>query len=126
MSNELTGTGTSSDNLAAEEPIPNPGLPSHTWRPTDIDEDAARRAERQIATMYLLSMVCVVLFCVTYFVADVGDNWTTFLGLGASTVGLGVFLGLALRKLARPWTSPSSISAKPPASSRSAGLTPST
>ena len=96
MSNELTGTGTSSDNLAAEEPIPNPGLPSHTWRPTDIDEDAARRAERQIATMYLLSMVCVVLFCVTYFVADVGDNWTTFLGLGASTVGLGVFLGLAL------------------------------
>ncbi len=62
----------------------------------DIDEAAEKRAERQIAAMYLLSMVCVVLFVITYFVADVGDNWNTILGLGASTVGLGVFLGLAL------------------------------
>ncbi len=94
MSNELPGHGGS--NLPAEEPIPNPGLPEHTWRPTDIDEAAEKRAERQIAAMYLLSMVCVVLFVITYFVADVGDNWNTILGLGASTVGLGVFLGLAL------------------------------
>ena len=94
MSNELTGPGGS--NLPAEEPIANPGLPEHTWRPTDVDEGAARRAERQISTLYLLSMVCVVLFCVTYFVADIGDNWETVLGLGASTIGLGVFLGLAL------------------------------
>ena len=94
MSNELTGHGGS--NLPAEEPIANPGLPEHTWRPTDIDESAAKRAERQIASMYLLSMVCILLFCVTYFVAAVGDNWETVLGLGASTIGLGVFLGSAL------------------------------
>jgi ubiquinol-cytochrome c reductase iron-sulfur subunit len=83
-------------NLPAEEPIANPGLPEHTWRPTDIDEAAEKRAERQVAAMYLLSMVCVVAFVVVYFTADVGDNWDTILGLGASTVGLGVFLGLAL------------------------------
>ena len=94
MSNELTGPAGS--NLPAEEPIANPGLPEHTWRPTDVDEGAARRAERQSSTLYLLSMVCVVLFCVTYFVDDIGDNWETVLGLGASTIGLGVFLGLAL------------------------------
>lgn len=94
MSNELQDP--SASLLPAEEPIANPGLPEHTWRPTDIDEDAERRAERQVATMYLLSMVFIVLFCVTYFVADVGDNWDTVLGMGASTVGLGVFLGLAL------------------------------
>jgi len=94
VSNELQDP--SASLLPAEEPIANPGLPEHTWRPTDIDEDAERRAERQGATMYLLSMVFIVLFCVTYFVADVGDNWDTVLGMGASTVGLGVFLGLAL------------------------------
>ena len=55
MSNELTGHGGS--NLPAEEPIANPGLPEHTWRPTDIDEGAPTRAERQIATSYLRSLV---------------------------------------------------------------------
>ncbi len=94
MSNELPGHGGS--NLPAEEPIPNPGLPEHTWRPTDVDEAAEKRAERQIASMYVLSMVCVVLFVDTYVDPAGGDNWNTFLGLGASTVGLGVFLGLAL------------------------------
>ena len=81
---------------APEEPIANPGLPEHTWRPTDVDEAAERRAERQVAGMYLLSVVCVIAFTVVYFTTEVGENWDTFLGFGANTVGLGVFLGLAL------------------------------
>ena len=36
---------------AASEPIPDPGLPAHRPRPTDVDEQAAKRAERQIATL---------------------------------------------------------------------------
>jgi ubiquinol-cytochrome c reductase iron-sulfur subunit len=79
-----------------EEPIANPGLPEHTWRPTDIDEGLAKRAERQVSLMFTLSAVCTVLFVVSYFVFDIGDNWETVGGLGASNIALGVFLGLAL------------------------------
>ncbi|MFB9314453.1 ubiquinol-cytochrome c reductase iron-sulfur subunit [Nocardioides plantarum] len=80
----------------AEEPIANPGLPAHTWRPTDIDEGLAKRAERQVSALFTLSAVFTVLFVVSYFVFDIGDNWETVGGLGASTVMLGVCLGLAL------------------------------
>ncbi len=79
-----------------EEPIANPGLPAHTWRPTDVDEGAAKRAERQVSLLFLLSAVCTVLFLVSYFVFDIGDNWNTFGGLGTSNLALGMFLGLAL------------------------------
>ncbi|WP_246081809.1 ubiquinol-cytochrome c reductase iron-sulfur subunit [Nocardioides litoris] len=82
--------------LPVEEPIANPGLPEHTWRPTDVDEGAAKRAERQVSLMFLLSGVCTVLFVVAYFTLDIGDNWTTFGGLGASTLFLGLTLGGAL------------------------------
>jgi ubiquinol-cytochrome c reductase iron-sulfur subunit len=78
------------------DPIADPGLPPHTWRPTDVDPRAEKRAERQVAAMFGLSSVCVVLFLIAYFTLDVGDNWDTFAGMGASTVALGVTLGLAL------------------------------
>jgi ubiquinol-cytochrome c reductase iron-sulfur subunit len=83
-------------NLPAEEPIANPGLPEHTWRPTDVDEGAAKRAERQVSAMFLVSAVCTVLFVVFYLTLDIGDNWETFGGLGASTLALGLSLGGAL------------------------------
>ncbi|WP_340538608.1 cytochrome bc1 complex Rieske iron-sulfur subunit [Nocardioides sp. GXZ039] len=79
-----------------EEPIPNPGLHTHTWRPTDVDDHARRRAERQVSMLFGLSALCTVAFVVSYFTFKIGDNWDTFAGLGASTVFLGVFLGLAL------------------------------
>ncbi|PUA80629.1 ubiquinol-cytochrome c reductase iron-sulfur subunit [Nocardioides currus] len=79
-----------------EEPIANPGLPAHTWRPTDLDEGAAKRAERQVAGFFFLSMVCTVLFIVAYFTLQIGDNFDTFIGLGASTVALGLALGGAM------------------------------
>ena len=79
-----------------EEPIPNPGLPAHVWRPTDVDPRAEKRAERQVAAFFGLSMLCTVLFCVVYFTFDIGDDPTVFAGFGASTVGLGLTLGLAL------------------------------
>ena len=83
--------------MASEEPIANPGLPPHTPRPTDVDEKAAKRAERQVAAFFVLSMVCTVLFCVAYFALDIKDgNQETIGGLGASNVALGVSLGLAL------------------------------
>jgi ubiquinol-cytochrome c reductase iron-sulfur subunit len=79
-----------------EEPIANPGLPEHLPRPTDVDPVAEKRAERQVATLFGLSSVFTLLFCVAYFTLDIGDNPDVFLGLGASTVALGGALGAAL------------------------------
>ena len=82
--------------LAPEEPLSNPGLPAHEPRPTDVDPAAEARAERQIAALFGLASVCAVLFVVAYFTLDIGDNHTTVLGMGASTVALGSALGGAL------------------------------
>ena len=78
------------------DPIANPGLAPHTPRPTDVDPAAEKRAERQVATMFVLAAVCALLFCVAYFTLDIGDEATVFLGMGASNVALGTALGLAL------------------------------
>jgi len=80
----------------AEEPLANPGLPEHEWRPTDVDEKAEKRAERQVATLFGLSMICTVLFVVAFFAFKIGDEPTVIAGFGASTVALGLSLGLAL------------------------------
>jgi ubiquinol-cytochrome c reductase iron-sulfur subunit len=102
---ELSGDGSHDEHghgeLVPEEPIANPGLPEHHWRPTDVDPAKERRAERQIATLFGLSAICAVLFVVSYFVFDIngggdGDRVQTVLGLGASNVTLGASLGLAL------------------------------
>ncbi len=76
-----------------EEPIANPGLPEHTWRPTDVDPALDKRAERQVAALFGLSAVFTVLFAVAYFAVQKDD---TFIGLGASNLALGTTLGLAL------------------------------
>ncbi|WP_181310590.1 cytochrome bc1 complex Rieske iron-sulfur subunit [Nocardioides campestrisoli] len=85
-------------NLPAVEgdPIADPGLPAHTWRPTDVDERAEKRAERQVATFFGLSTLFAVLFVVAYFTFQVGEDADTLMGFGASTVTLGATLGLAL------------------------------
>jgi len=81
---------------ATTDPHTAPGLPAHTWRPTDVDEKAEKRAERQVAGMFILSMICVVLFVVSYFAFGIGGDHDTAAGLGASTLALGLTLGLAL------------------------------
>jgi ubiquinol-cytochrome c reductase iron-sulfur subunit len=79
------------------DPFADPGLEEHEPRPTDVDEHAARRAERQIAACFMLSAFFVVLFCISFFVFKIGNNPTTILGgYGASNVTLGLCLGMAL------------------------------
>ncbi len=78
------------------DPIDNPGLPVHEPRPTDVDEAAEKRAERQVAAMFGLSAVCALLFCVAYFALEIGEEPDTFLGLGAQNLALGLTPGLAL------------------------------
>ncbi len=78
------------------DPIADPGLAPHTWRPTDVDPRAEKRAERQVAGMFIAAMLSAVLFVVAYFSFEVGDNWDTVGGLGSSTVTLGLTLGISL------------------------------
>jgi ubiquinol-cytochrome c reductase iron-sulfur subunit len=87
--------------LVPDEPIANPGLPEHVWRPTDVDPKAEKRAERQVATLFGLSAICAVLFVVSYFTFSInggggGATVKTVFGLGVSNVALGASLGGAL------------------------------
>src|SRR6478672_10380420 len=83
------------EHPAAElgEPIPNPGLPEHQPRPTDVDAHLAKRAERQVAGMFGAATLLSLAFCVSYFTID--PDATVF-GFGALNVALGGTLGLAL------------------------------
>jgi ubiquinol-cytochrome c reductase iron-sulfur subunit len=70
----------------------------HKPRATDTDPKAARRAERQVATMFLLSMLFVVLFVVAYIAIDpTAVVYIPVLGaVGASNVALGFTMGMAI------------------------------
>ncbi len=85
-----------STELTVREPIADPGLPEHQWRPTDVDPAKERRAERQVTAFFAASAVFTILFAVAYFTFDIGEDWDTILGLGASNVALGLTLGGAL------------------------------
>ncbi len=90
------GHGSSSQHDAVGptvEPIPNPGLPEHAPRPTDVDPAMERRAERQVAGMFIAATVMALAFCVCYF--TVGFDSTMF-GYGMQNLTLGVTLGLSL------------------------------
>ena len=70
----------------------------HKPRVTDTDPKAARRAERQVVTMFLLSMLLMVLFVVAYVAVDKSATVyvPVFGDLGASTLLLGLTLGLGV------------------------------
>jgi ubiquinol-cytochrome c reductase iron-sulfur subunit len=99
------------------DPIRDPGIPTHTWRPTDVDPRAERRAERQVALLFGLSALCTIGFIVAYFALGIGEGGDTVLGLGASTVALGLlmsgaflFIGIAIIQWARKLMSDQEIS----------------
>jgi ubiquinol-cytochrome c reductase iron-sulfur subunit len=92
---ETTGGGGHTTDLT-QEPIADPGLPEHRWRPTDVDPLAEKRAERQVAGLFLLAILGAVGFVVSYIVFKIGDNPDTIGGLGASNVALGVCLAITL------------------------------
>lgn len=83
---------------AHPEVFENPGLPAHVHRQGDHDEAAARRSERQVASLFGLSMLATVLFVVAYAVIGKDDNVTLpILGkVHALHVALGVTLAVSL------------------------------
>jgi ubiquinol-cytochrome c reductase iron-sulfur subunit len=80
------------------ERFSDPGLPPHVPRMADLDELAAKRAEKQVATLFGLSSVATVVFVVAYFAID--QNHAVFIpGIGNSNlynVVLGTSFAVAL------------------------------
>ncbi|ALX05141.1 ubiquinol-cytochrome c reductase iron-sulfur subunit [Aeromicrobium erythreum] len=89
MSDEIQSHDSSS-TPARTEPVQDPGLQPHQWRPTDVDPAQERRAERQISGMFTVAALLFVLFAVSYFAID-SDQ--TFLNWSASNFALGATLG---------------------------------
>jgi ubiquinol-cytochrome c reductase iron-sulfur subunit len=88
---DATGTET--------ERFENPGLVPHRARMADVDPRAAKRAERQVATLFGISAIGTLLTLVVYFTVKFDSN-PSYLELLArtrlSTEGLGIGLFLAL------------------------------
>ncbi|MCY1157142.1 MAG: ubiquinol-cytochrome reductase [Citricoccus sp.] len=83
--------------------IDNPGIPPHRPRLADEDPRAAKRAERQVAFLFGLSIVGTVLFFVGYFaVGQIGPDTeigtvrlqNMLLGLGTAFSLLGIGVGI--------------------------------
>ncbi|WP_426560870.1 Rieske 2Fe-2S domain-containing protein [Angustibacter sp. McL0619] len=56
---------------AAPTLFENPGMPVHVHRMADTDPRAAKRAERQVATMFVVSMIGTLTFLISYFAVDI-------------------------------------------------------
>jgi ubiquinol-cytochrome c reductase iron-sulfur subunit len=81
----------------ARYPVPDPGEPEHLPRLTDVDEAAADRATRQVATMFGLVPILALIFVVSYFAIPK----TAYIDFGplhtnAQNLVFGLTLGLAL------------------------------
>ncbi len=91
------------DGSAELTPLPerfdNPGLPAHRHRMTDIDPAAAKRAERQVVTLFGISAFGTLLALVSYFAVQLDQEQplNTYLGdvkLSNALIGIGIFLAL--------------------------------
>ncbi|ROZ63706.1 ubiquinol-cytochrome C reductase [Kocuria soli] len=91
------------DRSADEQAVfQDPGLPPHRPRTTDVDSGAAKRAERQVALLFAISIIGSILFFVGYFGVRVdGDIYsvtdsapTAALRLQNLLLGGGIALGM--------------------------------
>lgn len=82
----------------ADDPFADPGLPAHRPRIQDIDERAAKRSERAVAFLFVLSMLATVGFIASYVIFPVDKIvfiWP-FGHVSALNFSLGLTLGVAL------------------------------
>ena len=76
----------------------DPGMPPHQPRMSDLDEEGAKRAERQVATLFGISILGTLAFLVAYFTVPVSSRMF-FPGLGSvstSNLLLGLTMALSL------------------------------
>lgn len=98
MSNDNLPAVHTEDDESAALAAATAALPAHHPRRTDIDPKAARRAERQVAAMFLGSALMTILFVVAFIQIPV-DESVYIWGMGAvnaSNLALGLTFGLAI------------------------------
>ncbi|MFB6678616.1 Rieske 2Fe-2S domain-containing protein [Streptomyces sp. NPDC056390] len=81
-----------------DDPFADPGLPPHEHRIQDIDERAAKRSERVVAFLFVLSMLATVAFIASYVTikADKSVYIWPIGHISALNFALGMTLGVAL------------------------------
>lgn len=78
----------------------DPGLPPHRKRLADTDPRAEKRAERQVALLFIISIIGTLSFFIAYFVLGRPDNISeirvqnSMLGLGTTFAMLGIGIGI--------------------------------
>lgn len=91
---EQPAAGTDLDKRGGSlDRFPNPGLPAHVHRMADTDPRAARRAERQVATLFGLSVLGTLALIVAYFAFKPDD---TFESIRVSNLAIGLTMGVSL------------------------------
>ncbi len=93
-----TAAPTPGYEVVGADPFGDPGLPAHQPRLTDVDKRAAKRAERQVATLFTVSILSTIAFVVCYFA--IPEHLMVYVfpigKVQLSNFALGVTLGLAL------------------------------
>ena len=77
-----------------EDPYADPGLPHHTPRQTDVDERAAKRAERQVALLFTLSSLGTLAFIACFVLIEKEEE--LYIVMFGAVNTLNFFLGLTL------------------------------
>ncbi|MGN6522885.1 MAG: cytochrome bc1 complex Rieske iron-sulfur subunit [Actinomycetes bacterium] len=77
---------------ALEARFPDPGLPEHRYRLTDTDPQAAKRAERQVAGLFGLSVLGTLTFIVGYLAVQL--TGPANVALSTRLLGGGLFVAL--------------------------------
>lgn len=72
----------------------DPGLPPHIPRRADVDEKAAKRAEKQVVALFTISVLGTLIFLVSYFAIDL-DARAYIIGIGEVSL-YHVVLGLSM------------------------------
>ena len=107
MGNHSDGSPNHSGTVATAgqnevEKFQDPGIPPHRLRLADTDPKAAKRAERQVALLFGISVVGTLIFLVAYFAIDLGDDSSiatirlqnALLGVGTAFAMLGIGTGI--------------------------------
>jgi ubiquinol-cytochrome c reductase iron-sulfur subunit len=82
----------------ADDPFADPGLPPHRHRPTDVDKRAAKRAERQVALLFMTSVVASIGIAVSFLAIRRPDKMVNIFPIGPTSISnllLGLTLGLS-------------------------------
>lgn len=84
--------------VAVPDRFENPGLPPHVYRAADVDEKSAKRAERQVVSLFVVSVIASLGFLFAYFAFPIDQFvFIPFFGqLNVQHTLFGVFLGLSL------------------------------